>query len=371
MSTEQKLLRVAISHGDVNGINYEILLKTFTDERILDLFVPIIYGSAQAEGFWRKHLAMDKALPWQQITSAEEARPGVVNLIDIARPGDVQIEIGKPNKKAGDLAYIALERAITDVLAGKADVLVTAPINKGVMPKDIFPYAGHTQYLEDKAATESGKSLMILCSGDCRVALATGHIPVAEVANNISKELIISKCQMMISGLVRDFGIPKPRIAILALNPHAGDGGLIGDEEETIINPAIQALSAQGHIVFGPYPADGFWASGREESFDGILAMYHDQGLAPFKTLYMSEGVNTTLGLSIVRTSPDHGTGYDIAGEGMASADSLRQAIYLGLDIYRSRQRHDQATKNPLRRVYYNKGRDDERIDFHHAEDNY
>lgn len=370
MGTEQGLLRVAISHGDVNGINYEILLKAFADERILELFIPIIYGSAEAEAFWRKHLGIEKALPWVQIGSAEEARAGVVNLIDISQ-GSVQIEIGKPSKQAGDLAYVALERAVEDVLSGKADILVTAPINKGIMPKDSFPYAGHTQYLEDKAATEPGKSLMILCSGDRRVALTTGHIPIAEVANSISKELIINKCETMIAGLVRDFGITKPRIAVLALNPHAGDGGLIGDEEESIIEPAIQALSTKGHIVFGPYPADGFWASNRAESFDGIVAMYHDQGLTPFKTLYMSDGVNTTLGLSFVRTSPDHGTGYDIAGEGIASAESLRQAIYLGLDIYRSRQRHDQATKNPLRRVYFNKGRDDERIDFHQGEDNY
>lgn len=370
MATEQKLLRVAISHGDINGINYEILLKAFADERILELFVPIIYGSAEAEAFWRKHLNLERALPWHVISSAQEAKPGLVNLIDISRE-TLQIEIGRPNKQAGDLAYLALEAATNDTMAGIVDILVTAPINKGIMPKDRFPYAGHTQYLEDKAASEAGKSLMILCAGDCRIALATGHIPIAEVASNISQELIVDKAEMMIEGLVRDFGITKPRIAVLALNPHAGDGGLIGDDEEAVIRPAIDALSGRGHIVFGPYPADGFWASGRAERFDGVLAMYHDQGLAPFKTLFMTEGVNTTLGLNIVRTSPDHGTGYDIAGEGIASSESLRQAIYLGLDIYRARQRHDLATRNPLRRVYYNKGRDDERLDFSTHDDNY
>lgn len=370
MSTQGKLIRVAISHGDINGINYEILLKLFSDERILELFTPVIYGSGAAEAFWRKHLNIDKALPWHPIASAREAQDGVVNLVDLHK-GNLNIEIGRPTKQAGDLAYYALELATNDTLQGICDVLVTAPINKGIMPRDKFPYAGHTEYLESKAAVEAGKSLMLLCADDCRVALTTGHIPISEVSSSISKERIIQKVEMMALGLVRDFGITKPRIAVLALNPHAGDSGLIGDEEDSIIRPAIQALSESRHIVFGPYPADGFWASGRSDSFDGILAMYHDQGLAPFKTLYMAEGVNTTLGLRIVRTSPDHGTGYDIAGDGSASEVSMRQAIYLALDIYRARQRHDTATRNPLRRVYFNKGRDDERIDLNLSEEHY
>lgn len=365
----KQLLRVAISHGDINGINYELLLKLFADERILELFTPIVYGSQEAADYWRKELDIE-SLAWHKVAKAEDARDGVVNLVDVS-VGKVVIEPGKPTSLAGELAFLALERAVADTLAGHAAVLVTAPINKSTMPRDKFPHAGHTQYLEEQAAQEQGKSLMLLCAGDCRVALTTGHVPISEVATSITTEKIIEKVQTMESGLIRDFGIIKPRIAVLALNPHAGDRGLIGDDEETIIKPALQALSEAGHIVFGPYPADGFWASNRSDSFDGILAMYHDQGLAPFKTLYMSEGVNTTLGLRIVRTSPDHGTGYDIAGRGVASVDSLRHAVYLGLDIYRSRQRHDKATHNPLRRVYFNKGRDDERIHFAHSDESY
>ncbi len=362
-----KKIRVAISHGDINGISYEILLKTFADERILDLFVPIIYGSGKAVAYWRTALELDVA-PWHQIQQAREAREGVVNIVDCAGE-DARVEPGKPTEHAGELALAALERAVADVVAGEADILVTAPINKSVMPRDRFPFAGHTQYLEAVAANEQGASLMLLCARDCRVALATGHIPVADVSRHLSVELIVKKVRLLEAGLRRDFGIGKPRIAILGLNPHAGDRGLIGHEEQQIIAPAIEELQREGHIVFGPYPADGFWAGGQADSFDGVLAMYHDQGLAPFKALYMSEGVNTTLGLSIVRTSPDHGTGYDIAGKGIASPDSLRAAIYLGIDMLRARRAHDYATRNPLRRVYHNRGRDDERIDFSDSED--
>lgn len=369
MATENRLLRVAISHGDINGIGYEILYKAFADERILELFTPIIYGSQIAAEFWHKHYELDSK-PWKIISRVEDAQEGCVNLINVFK-GQVLIEPGKATTLAGELAFLALERATEDVLRGSADILVTAPINKAVMPKDKFPYTGHTPYLEEKAALEVGKSLMLLCSGDCRVALATEHIPISAVASSLTSELIVQKVQTLEAGLIRDFGIIKPRIAVLALNPHSGDKGLIGDDEESIIKPAIQSLSESGYIVFGPYAADGFWSSNRADSFDAILAMYHDQGLAPFKALYMSEGVNTTLGLRIIRTSPDHGTGYDIAGKGIASPDSIREAIYLGLDTYRARERHNYATRNPLRRVYFNKGRDDERIDFTSADDAY
>ncbi len=365
MSTTNKI-KVAISHGDINGISYEILLGTFADERILDLFTPIIYGSGKAAAFWRTTLGVETA-PWHQIQSPEEAREGVVNLIDCAG-ADVRVEPGQATEHAGQLAFEALERATADVKAHRADLLVTAPINKSTMPRDLFPFAGHTQYLEAVAGLEDTPSQMLLCARDCRVALTTGHIPVSEIAASISSDLIVRRVKALEKGLIRDFGIVKPRIAVLGLNPHAGDRGLIGREEQEVITPAIETLQGEGYVVFGPYAADGFWASGRADSFDAILAMYHDQGLAPFKTLYMNEGVNTTLGLSIVRTSPDHGTGYDIAGKGLASPDSLRAAIYLGLDIVRARRSHDYATRNPLRRVYHNRGRDDERIDLSEGE---
>lgn len=370
MRQEGRCVRVAISHGDINGIGYEVLLKTLGDERILELFTPIIYGSRQAEAYWREKLQLECSA-WQVIDRADLAEDGRINLINLDEGHTIVLEPGVSTTQAGALAYIALERATRDVSEGLADVLITAPINKSNMPRDKFPYSGHTPYLEEHTAQEAGKSLMLLSSGDCRVALATEHIPIAEVAGQISIELIMDKVKTLEAGLIRDFGIVKPRIAVLALNPHAGDRGLIGDDEDLVIAPAIRTLSDAGYIVFGPYAADGFWASGRMDSFDAVLAMYHDQGLAPFKALYMSEGVNTTLGLKIIRTSPDHGTGYDIAGQGIASAESIRQAIYLAIDMYRARQSYDHATRNPLRRVYFNKGRDDEKLDFSQPDDAY
>lgn len=362
-------IRVAISHGDINGINYEILLKTFADDRILELFTPVVYGSGKALAYWRNALSIE-GNNWHQIQHAGEAREGAVNLIDCTG-GQLLVEPGRATETTGEAALTALEAAVCDVQAGRMDVLVTAPINKSVMPQDRFPFAGHTQYLESVAAMEPGKSLMLLTSDGCRVALTTGHIPVAQVAQAISIDLIVQKVETLVSGLKRDFGIAKPRIAILALNPHAGDRGLIGSEEQNIIIPAIERLEAEGHLVFGPYPADAFWASGKADSFDAVLAMYHDQGLAPFKSLHMNEGVNTTLGLSFVRTSPDHGTGYDIAGLGIASADSIRNAMYQAVDIWRTRQQYDHATRNPLRRTYHNRGRDDERFELNGDADGY
>lgn len=354
-------IKVAISHGDINGIGYEILLKAFADERILDLFTPIIYGSIEAEQAWRNILEIESP-SWTPVSSAAEANDSKVYIVDCV-PAGIPLEVGKASEFAGAAALLALEKALAEVQAGKANLLVTAPINKSAMPKKHFPYSGHTPFLEKHAALSTGESLMLLVAGDCRVALATEHIPVSEVSQALSVELIERKVRLLEAGLIKDFGVVKPRIAVLALNPHSGDGGLIGHEEETIIRPAIANLSQEGYIVFGPYAADGFWQSGQADSFDAILAMYHDQGLSPFKALYMSEGVNTTLGLNIIRTSPDHGTGYDIAGKGLASPDSLRAAIYQGVDMYRARQSHARATRNPLRKLYHNRGRDDERLD--------
>lgn len=356
-----KKIKVAISHGDVNGIGYEILWKIFAEERILELMTPVIYGSQKAMRYWKEELGIE-AKDWSLIARAEDAIDGQVNLIDCIGE-TVHITPGKASSDAGYWAFIALERAVNDTLAKHCDVLVTAPINKSTMPQDLFPYKGHTQYLEAKAATTQGQSLMLLSSQDCRVSLVTGHIPISEVAQHITTSLIIDKAHMLDASLRRDFSIIKPRIAVLALNPHAGDQGLIGTEEIDVIIPAIEQLKAEGILAFGPYPADGFWASDQYTAFDGVLAMYHDQGLAPFKTLYMSDGVNTTLGLNIVRTSPDHGTAYGIVGQRKASADSMRMAIYQAIDIYRARTTYDYATRNPLRRVYFNKGKDDDTLD--------
>lgn len=354
-------LRVAISQGDINGISYELILRIFADDRLFDLFTPILYGSSAVASFWQEHLQIE-GVKWQTITDAHEAKDGMLNILDCTQGGE-QVSPGKPTAEAGMSAFLALERAVRDVQERFCDVLVTAPINKAVMPRDLFPFNGHTGYLQSVGAQHEGQSLMVLACRDCRVALATTHIPVSEVPGRLTPELIVGKLRLLESGLQRDFGIVKPRLAVLALNPHAGDGGLMGDEEELIIRPALQIASDEGMIAFGPYPADGFWGSGRVDRFDGILAMYHDQGLAPFKALYMSEGVNITLGLRFIRTSPDHGTGYDIAGKGIADPTSLREAIYVALDLYRARRRYDESSRNPLRRHYHNRGRDDEKLD--------
>lgn len=365
---EPKRIRVAISHGDINGISYEVILKALANEQILELFTPVIYGSGRVAAYWRTKLELE-SVSWHQIQSARDAVDGMINLINCTHE-DLKVEPGEATEAAGLAAFMALERAVADVQAGLCQVLVTAPINKSVMPADKFPYSGHTQYLQAKAAREEGRSIMLLCARECRVGLVTEHIPVSEVPARLSIELICDKVRLLEATLKRDFGINKPRIAVLALNPHAGDRGLIGREEEEIINPAIAELQDRGVIVFGPYAADGFWGSDRMDSFDAVVAMYHDQGLAPFKALYMNEGVNITLGLEFVRTSPDHGTGYDIAGQGLAREDSLREAIYLAIDCYRARRRYDEATRNPLRRIYHNKGHEDEKIDLR-AEDEY
>lgn len=361
MMERSRKLKVAISHGDINGISYEILWKIFSDERLFELMTPVVYGSAKAMAYWKARLSIE-ANDWIVIERAEDAKVDQVNLID-CDTHCIEVVFGEAREDAGMLAYQALERATNDVLASVCDVLVTAPINKSIMPRNLFPYKGHTQYLEDKAAQEQGQSLMLLSSQDCRVSLVTGHIPLGYVAQTLTPTLIVEKARLLDAGLRRDFGVTKPRIAVLGLNPHAGDMGLIGSEEQEVIAPAIAQLLSEGVLAFGPYPADGFWASGQYQVFDGVLAMYHDQGLAPFKTLYMAEGVNTTLGLRIVRTSPDHGTAYDIAGKGEASPDSMRAAIYQALDIYRLRQVYDEANRNPLRRAYFNKGKDDDTFD--------
>lgn len=356
-----KRIKVAITHGDINGIGYEVILKIFEDDRLCELCTPILYGSTRVASFWRTQLALEQ-VSWHKISSPDEAREGVLNILDCTS-GHETVKIGEETAEAGQSAFIALERAVADIRSGLCDVLVTAPINKAVMPQDVFPFKGHTEYLQAVGAKNAGESLMVLASGDCRIALATTHIPVKQVSSALSKELILTKLRLLEAGLQQDFGITKPRIAVLALNPHAGDKGLMGQEEMMVIRPAIDEAFASGIITFGPYPGDGFWGSGRVDSFDGILAMYHDQGLAPFKALYMSQGVNVTLGLQFVRTSPDHGTGYDIAGKGVADPTSMREAIYYALDIYRARRHYDEATRNPLRRHYHNRSRDDEKID--------
>lgn len=352
-------IKVGITHGDINGIGYEILLKLLEDGRLAELCTPIVYGSAKIAATYRKALQMQQ-VPMTQIESPDQAT-GATNYIINVVGEDVRPEPGQPSAEAGRAAFAALERAVADLKNGDIDVLVTCPINKSTIHSAEFTFPGHTEYLE--AAAGEGKALMILCDENMRVALLTTHTPIAQVAGTVTQEAIVEKLQIFDRSLRRDFGIDAPRIAVLGLNPHAGDEGLLGSEEKDIIAPAIAKAREERILAFGPYAADGFFGSGQFKKFDGILAMYHDQGLAPFKALCMGSGINFTAGLPFVRTSPDHGTGFDIAGKGLAEPESTRAAIYAAIDIWRCRHRFDEARRSPLRRQYYEKGADNVVLD--------
>ena len=355
---EQNRIRVAITQGDVNGIGYEVILKAFEDPTMLELCTPIIYGSPKVMTYHRKTLNLDTS--FTIIGSAAEAIPGKINVIN-CNEDEFKVEFGKPSRESGKSAFEALEKAMIDYKEGLYDILVTAPIHKEMIQSEGFTFPGHTEYIEQSVG-DGDKALMILASERLRVALVTGHVPIAKISSILTKELIEEKIQLFNTSLKTDFGIGAPRIAVLGLNPHAGDGGVIGMEEENVIIPAISAMREQGVICYGPFPADGFMGNNLYTHFDGVLAMYHDQGLTPFKVLAMDEGVNFTAGLPIVRTSPDHGTAFDIAGKGEASENSFRQAIYMGIDIYRNRKNEADASRNPLRKLYFEKRDDSDRL---------
>ena len=354
------LVKVGITHGDCNGVGYEILLKAFSDNRLTELLTPIIYGSSKVASYHRKVLN-SKSVPFNMIANANEFKEGQINFINAVKD-DVKIEIGKPNESAGNAAYVALEEAVADINNSLIDALVTLPINKDSIQGQEFNFRGHTEYLQDRTGNNH-KALMILASEGLRVALVTTHLPLSEVAENITSELIIEKINTLDKSLKRDFFIDNPRIAVLSLNPHAGENGLLGKEEKEIIEPAIQKCLEKDILCSGPYAADGFFGSRRYKDFDAILAMYHDQGLVPFKTIAMDSGVNFTAGLPIVRTSPAHGTAYDIAGKDEASDESFRQALYMAVDIHRNRVSYDEARKDPLRKLFFERGKDDEKLD--------
>lgn len=362
------MIKVGITHGDINGIGYEVILKTFGDLRIAELCVPVIYGSSKVAAYHRKALELPP-VAFNQIKEAADAEVNKVNIINCVSD-DSKVELGKSTKIAGDASLAALERATADLNEGFVDVLVTAPINKDNIQQDGFHFPGHTEYLEEKFGKDGAKSLMILVKDDLRVALVTGHIPLAEVPTTVTADKIKQTLDIFNRSLIRDFNVAKPRIAVLSLNPHAGENGLLGSEENEIINPAIREMSEAGVLCFGPYAADGFFGSGHFKQFDGILAMYHDQGLAPFKTLAMEDGVNFTAGLPIVRTSPAHGTAYGIAGKNEASEESFRQAIYLAIDTFRNRSDYDKAGANPLKKLYIERGGDNEVLDLTKDEEN-
>lgn len=355
---ENRKIRVGITHGDINGVGYEVILKTFSDPTMLELCTPVVYGSPKVAAYHRK--AMEIQTSFSIVNSAEEVQDGRVNVVNCIEE-ELKVELTKPTPEAGKTALAALERALADYREGLFDVLVTAPINKHTIQSDAFHFPGHTEYIEERVGGGQ-KALMILLKGDFRVALVTGHVPVRDIAGELTKELIMEKMEIFHRSLKKDFGIDNPRIAVFSLNPHAGDNGLLGTEEQEVIIPAMKEMIARGVQCFGPYPADGFMGSGNYTHFDGILAMYHDQGLAPFKALAMDEGVNFTAGLPIVRTSPAHGTAYDIAGKGIASEDSFRQAVYVAMDVFRNRAWEREISARPLRKQYYEKRDDSDKL---------
>ncbi len=345
--SEQKV-KVGITHGDINGIGYEIILKTLSDNRINDFCIPIIYGSSRVASFYRKQLSFAENFNINNINTAAEAHSKRVNMINCV-PEEVRVEPGKATEESAHAALLSLEAAVADLKAGKIDVLVTSPFNKHSMQNEKFNFPGHTEYLS--AAFETKEHLMLLVNDNLKVGVVTGHQPLAKVPACLTSESILSKLQLLNKSLIRDFAIRKPRIAVLGLNPHAGDNGLLGKEEEEIIAPAIAEANKKNILAFGPYPADGFFGAASYRRFDAILAMYHDQGLAPFKALAFNDGVNYTAGLPYVRTSPAHGVGYDIAGADKASPDSFRAALYAACDIFNNRKQYAELTSNPLKPV--------------------
>jgi 4-hydroxythreonine-4-phosphate dehydrogenase len=335
-----------ISQGDINGIGYEVIMKALADPTINDICTPIVYGSPKVAAYHRKALNINNFI-FNNIRSAEEANPRKANMINCL-DDNTRVELGKSTPQGGEAAVLSLEKAVADLLGGKIDVLITAPIDKHNVQSDKFRFNGHTEYLMDKAGPH--EALMFMISESMRIGVATGHVPLKNVPEMITVELIVRKLRLMNRSLIQDFGIRKPRIAVLGLNPHAGDNSLLGAEEAEIISPAILKSQKEGIMAFGPFPSDGFFGAGSFNKFDGILAMYHDQGLTPFKALSFDSGVNFTAGLPFIRTSPVHGTAFDLAGKGEAMENSFRQAIYLACDIFRNRQLYAEISKNPLKR---------------------
>lgn len=348
-----KRLKIGITQGDTNGVGWEVILKIFSDNRLAELFTPVIYGSSVAAAFYQKRLNDIEPVKFVVVEGAERAQQGRVNLVECGAK-ELSVTPGKPSKAGGEAAAAALNRAIEELKSGAIDAMVTAPIDKEMIQSESFSYTGHTEFL---AKELGGEPLMIMASELMRVGLATIHVPVAKVAESLSKELIVERINQMNASMRQDFGVVRPKVAVLALNPHAGDGGLLGKEEEEIIKPAIVEAYEAGVLAFGPCAADGFFASGQFKNYDAILAMYHDQGLAPFKTL-TPNGVNFTASLSEVRTSPDHGVAYDIAGKGVADEQSMRNAIYDAIDIVQRRREWAEWNANPLQHFEREKGRD-------------
>lgn len=345
MKTESHKIKVAITQGDINGIGYEVILKTFSDARMYEHCTPILYGSTKVASYHKKLLSQQhQELNFTAIPDATHAQEKKFNVVNLTQD-EIKIDVGKSTDVAGQQSRMALEKACEELKNGDVDVLVTAPINKKNIQSADFDFPGHTEYLSHKF---EGKSLMMMVCDRIRIGIMTNHLALKDVPAAINHDLLIEKIELMHNSLRRDFGIPMPKIAVLAIDPHAGDNGVIGDQDMTVIKPAIDEAFNNGILVYGPYPSDGFFGSSEFNNFDGVLALYHDQGLIPFKLMSFTEGVNYTAGLPIIRTSPAHGTAYDIAGKGKASEQSFRRAVFLACDILRHRKEYDELTADPL-----------------------
>ncbi len=340
-------IKIGITQGDINSISYEVIMKTLLDPRVYDSCTPILYGSPKVVAYHRKALNIGN-FSLNAVRNADEATYRHANLINVLDE-NVRVELGKSTPQAGEAALLSLQAAIKDLKEDKIDALVTGPINKHNIQSEQFHFPGHTEYLQEEFGAK--EVLMIMVSEVVKVAIVTGHVPLSKVASLITVDNILSKLRILNKSMLVDFAIRRPRIAVLSLNPHAGDEGLLGREENDIIIPAIEQAKNEGMIVTGPYPADGFFGSDSYQKFDVVLAMYHDQGLAPFKALVFDEGVNFTAGLPIVRTSPAHGTAYELVGRDLASESSFRAALYLACDILKNRTEYKQLTSNPLKNI--------------------
>jgi 4-hydroxythreonine-4-phosphate dehydrogenase len=341
---ERQKIKVGVSIGDLNGIGCEVVLKTFEDNRMLDFCTPVIFASNKTISFQKSELNLD--INYHGVQEASKALDGKINVVNVWREIP-NIKFGEATKEAGDFAIKSLKAAVQALKEGVIDVLVTAPINKNNIQAEDFKFPGHTDFLAQEL---EGESLMFMITDDLKVGLLTDHIAVKDVATAITPELIKSKVATIETSLKVDFGISKPKIAILGINPHSGDNGIIGKEDDDTLKPTIRELSEEGRLVFGPYAADSFFGSDGYKNFDAILAAYHDQGLIPFKTLSFGKGVNYTAGLNKVRTSPDHGTAYEIAGKGKADHSSFKEAVFKAIEIFRNREEYRELTANPLKK---------------------
>ena len=344
---EGKKIRIGITQGDINGIGCELILKSLSDSRMLELFTPVLYSSPKVVAYYRKALSLNN-LNTQAVRSAEEAHDERINVVNCLTD-EVRVEMGKSTQQGGEAALASLKAAVVEIKNGALDALVTAPINKYNIQSEQFRFAGHTEYLQSEFG--NCNALMLMVSHPLRMGILTGHAPLVKVPALITQDKIVSTLRLINRTMLEDFNINRPRIAVLSLNPHAGDNGLLGKEEQTAIIPAIEKTKNEGILAFGPFPSDGFFGSDNYRKFDVVLAMYHDQGMTAFKTLCFENGVNYTVGLPIVRTSPAHGTAYELVGKDTASTESFRQALYTACDIALNRKQYRSLKANAMKDV--------------------